>query len=566
MLNKYKLIRRLIALFLVLFFSMNSFAAAVSDNDGSAFITKAEFDSLKNDFQSQIDQYNSAIDNKIDNAIASYLAGITVTTAPDELWSRVVTLNGGPVWFLNTLPGVGVDTININKKITLRRQLAALGEWNWTESWKYWNSTPWQHKYGANPIIVLYAVAGENSTSIQASSEYRLFQTRDEFEANNKGGDAGGMWSTSDAALTVVNPDGTWPGYSTVMTTFWTRSAFPDTAGIVNTLKTNISMLKSSEENGSGVAWVYHLDPDGKAYLSNYATSVYPVMNIHAYVHNYQSFKVPASSSDSRGTAAQNNFMLWYASENGKAYPTTTTQEYTANLPDGYGYEVTANTTGKVIPADNSTTDNQYYLRVDLSKITTTNGIDYTSKQFGQGSTANIYCLRDIKMPTYSTTEYDDIEVTDLEWYDVYFTNKGQETQTNKMNDIKVKWKKVTLSPEQYYIYDFSNSVLSSVAGETVYNGGGVPLAKILDDNSECNIKLKLKTSTGTGNIIYMLSDEQFRGGAFDPSAKLSESGTVASGGEITLRRTINKNKILWLNCYATTSGVEATVESFSIS
>ena len=46
----------------------SSFAAVVSDNDGSAFITKSEFDSLKNDFQSQLDSYNTNIDNKIDNA------------------------------------------------------------------------------------------------------------------------------------------------------------------------------------------------------------------------------------------------------------------------------------------------------------------------------------------------------------------------------------------------------------------------------------------------------------------------------------------------------------------
>ena len=38
-------------------------AAVVADNDGSAFITKAEFDSLKNNFQSQIDAYNSNIDS-----------------------------------------------------------------------------------------------------------------------------------------------------------------------------------------------------------------------------------------------------------------------------------------------------------------------------------------------------------------------------------------------------------------------------------------------------------------------------------------------------------------------
>ena len=59
--------------------SINSFAAVMSDNDGSAFITKAEFDSLKNDFQSKIDAYNLNIDNKIDAAIAGYLAGIKTT-------------------------------------------------------------------------------------------------------------------------------------------------------------------------------------------------------------------------------------------------------------------------------------------------------------------------------------------------------------------------------------------------------------------------------------------------------------------------------------------------------
>ena len=71
-----RLIKRLVALCLVLLLSIENFAAVVSDNDGSAFITKAEFDSLKNEFQAQIDQYNTSIDSKIDGAIASYLAGI----------------------------------------------------------------------------------------------------------------------------------------------------------------------------------------------------------------------------------------------------------------------------------------------------------------------------------------------------------------------------------------------------------------------------------------------------------------------------------------------------------
>lgn len=72
--------RQLIAVLLIISMITSSFAATVSDNDGSAFITKAEFDSLKNNFQSQIDQFNSSIDSKIDAAIAQYLAGITVST------------------------------------------------------------------------------------------------------------------------------------------------------------------------------------------------------------------------------------------------------------------------------------------------------------------------------------------------------------------------------------------------------------------------------------------------------------------------------------------------------
>ena len=75
-----RLIKKMVALILVLLLSIENFAAVVGDNDGAAFITKAEFDSLKNDFQSQIDQYNTSIDAKIDGAIASYLAGINIAT------------------------------------------------------------------------------------------------------------------------------------------------------------------------------------------------------------------------------------------------------------------------------------------------------------------------------------------------------------------------------------------------------------------------------------------------------------------------------------------------------
>ena len=93
-----RIVKRLLALFLVVLMSIESFGAVVSDNDGSAFITKAEFDSLKNDFPSQIDQYNTSIDSKLDGAIASYLAGIKVskdTSYKVEVadWNEVTATN-----------------------------------------------------------------------------------------------------------------------------------------------------------------------------------------------------------------------------------------------------------------------------------------------------------------------------------------------------------------------------------------------------------------------------------------------------------------------------------------
>lgn len=80
----------------MLLLSFGSFAAVVSDNDGSAFITKAEFDSLKNNFQSQIDQYNTSIDAKIDGAIAAYLAGIRMTST--ELYEVPVSNYANMKW------------------------------------------------------------------------------------------------------------------------------------------------------------------------------------------------------------------------------------------------------------------------------------------------------------------------------------------------------------------------------------------------------------------------------------------------------------------------------------
>ena len=81
--NKHRLSRvfkRALALFIIVIINFNSFSAVVSSNDGSAFITKAEFDALVNDFNSRIEDYEKSIDAKIDGAIAEYLAGLATSS------------------------------------------------------------------------------------------------------------------------------------------------------------------------------------------------------------------------------------------------------------------------------------------------------------------------------------------------------------------------------------------------------------------------------------------------------------------------------------------------------
>ncbi len=97
-----KYAKKLLALFLVVLMSIDSFAAVVSDNDGAAFITKAEFDSLKNDFQAELNIINSGIDNKIDGASNAYLTGIKQTKT--EVRYKLIESNTWKMWTSTDYP------------------------------------------------------------------------------------------------------------------------------------------------------------------------------------------------------------------------------------------------------------------------------------------------------------------------------------------------------------------------------------------------------------------------------------------------------------------------------
>ena len=98
----FKFFKKTFAFILVLVINFNTYAA-VGGNDGSAFVTKAEFDAIVNTFNEQMDNYESSLVSKIDGAIANYLTSLSdeVTMTLDDLSSRVKRAGNEYVTFYN---------------------------------------------------------------------------------------------------------------------------------------------------------------------------------------------------------------------------------------------------------------------------------------------------------------------------------------------------------------------------------------------------------------------------------------------------------------------------------
>ena len=139
--------KKALCLIFVFLLSINSFAAVVSDNDGSAFVTKAEFEQLKNDFNEQIDRYNKSIDGKIDGKIANYLDGLNIKLREDL--DRLLDENGiyGKKWLLHWKSDTDAKRINIdyayvNLSSTLNCFMSQVSNGRYyggTYSWSNWH-------------------------------------------------------------------------------------------------------------------------------------------------------------------------------------------------------------------------------------------------------------------------------------------------------------------------------------------------------------------------------------------------------------------------------------------
>lgn len=83
--KKYiKIFKRVLALLVIIIINVNTYATQTS-NDGTTFVSKAEFDSLIDIFSNKKNDFESDINAKIDTAVANYLGGFSALAELDAL-------------------------------------------------------------------------------------------------------------------------------------------------------------------------------------------------------------------------------------------------------------------------------------------------------------------------------------------------------------------------------------------------------------------------------------------------------------------------------------------------
>ena len=163
-----KIGKRVLAFFLVALMNINTYAA-VGANDGSAFVTKAEFDALIDTFNGQMDTYQSGLNTKIDGAVANYLAGLS-----SQSRKKMDIYNNG--WsVLSCINGVQDPTFNY-PNIDILYGGNYKGYFGWESGWKnYTLGFDIRYSYAKDNKVTRAIVSHNKSESAQTASDVKVY-------------------------------------------------------------------------------------------------------------------------------------------------------------------------------------------------------------------------------------------------------------------------------------------------------------------------------------------------------------------------------------------------------
>ena len=517
---KQKIIKIIISLFMIFSVSINTLAAIVSDNDGSAFVTKAEFDSMKEGFASQIDNYFDSINSKIDGAIGSYLAGIKLEDKLTNLYDQFIHNTGSKPQFLQTLNS---GTASVSEK------------WNMSSKTEIYANVCNNLKY--NFCWMEYPV-GECSTHtlnthIAVTCGTHGYDPYTGFDNRRISNDGGQEYTHSSAYATAdINP---------------TLSYSPHGTAASNARYTKKSYSKTAvtQQTGTGSGWIYQI-LNGKKILKYYCTQLYPQYDTLIESHYYASFGL-------------NN--AYYFTSNGKSLtPSWAARSVTAE----YGKT-------KSIGNRKSSTDesSDSFAQIKTSVVKTTDGANYMNSIFSATDNWTIYCYdEDYNGGGAGTTEKSVTGET-LTWYDTYYTGFGGKTQTNTLTGATGKFKDIIYSPETKHISDFSNNTLSLLSGIDVYQGGGMPMLKANSQDTTATFKIKLKSvNGGSKNINIRMSNKPFKLGNVDTSSNgtMLVNETIQTNVEKTYTVDLEtKDQCLWVFVKNNTDNEAIIIDSFEL-
>ena len=556
--NKFKMYKKALCLIFAFLLSIDSLAAVVSDNDGSAFITKAEFEALKNGFEEQIKQYNRSIDNKIDGAIASYLSGLKISTQPENLYEKVVAAIGGDLLFVKevkTTTSTLTSEINIAciNRYYVKTNVSPDLDY---ESWRSYRGSGDERQFSHNLVRVI-----PNATNYHGSHYAYNFDECYDRTGGWTGWDYQDHDSTHNIDWNYFNKTHNTGGLVVGTTDFSRNDAQRNALAFGSSIWTNTKYnplvklknnnLQNIETDGAGKLYTYQL-VNGARVLDEYASSYWPIMRGSASWHSYGDFWAKSLA----------NFRTWHEYDNGMAL--TTVQTADTGRITNWG----SKTWGTSVGEENE--GNGYWGTVTYALCKNTDGTDYSVIQWGKGTNVNIYTCSTNEQVVISSsaTEFTfDNSTYTHSYYD--YNDLTKKEQTNKLPNNKLKYYKPSIIPTSYKLNTFTNSYLSAIAGATVYLGGGMPIIKTTDDEQRIKISFKIVASSGsTSPVKVLISDKQFKDGAFDTGATQYYDNNCTPGTNYDVTIDIEKNnQVIWMNLYdtSTTDNIAVNIDDFDI-
>lgn len=555
---------------LVILLAFESVAAVVSDNDGSAFITKSEFDSLKNDFQSQLNAYNTSIDSKIDTAIAGYLAGISLKSNPVNLYDRVIGANGGPIKWYNQFENTGSSTTTAGLVVNRKRNYTL--KWNMDGSIKVYLARATINSAGKNAeLAVGNYFNGRSGTAIlflgKPANAYKndgyLVYTADQKALSNLGVTFKSV-KYNNKTYSIIDNIGSgynksWKGvakflYDKVFKSHFESgtniTAFNGLDEVVIGTGTGTKQDSSSEVkttpfytsgntliDGSGSAWTYLESPSGtkslyRYYSTYYINKVYDIL-YHSYADKSSVTTVTANS-----------------------YSDTTARSFTANNEAKLGENKYGEKESEMSQVNGGYVDQLISVVSELKD----NNI-YETSQWGKGAGTNLYAVNQddpaLKVSGNLSTSYTNCAAGS-------FTASGK---THSFTSASMTVKNIILDRKQLKASSFENSILSGIANEKVYIGGGCPMFQTTGDKDNYDLTFKFSQTDKAGvattsNIRYELSDSQFKEGT---AARKIYSGVATQSNATITIKDIDKNKKIWINCYSETPGNVVSISEFKV-